>query len=238
MFALTRLRLLTGAAALLAAALLVAGLAGYLFRDAVIESRDGVESTLPAAGTMRDWSPNRGVIGTIRPPKGDKDGKIMLTGDRLGRQCAIYRKKSQEWVCEGVRGLGTIGYADDENVFTRVSSFVLTYEDDDAAEAAWQRMTDETRSELKKLKPEEGSPEQLGEESQSFTMATGTVIVMRSGSVVTQAISHNDYGFARDDDADPEDLAATGPLDNGVEDPIEKWSTLQAATVRKALDGR
>jgi hypothetical protein len=233
-----RVRVLTTAAALAAVVLLVAGLVTYLLQDATVESRDGVESTLPVSGDMRDWSPNRGVIGTLRPPKGDKKGKIVLTGGRLDRQCEIYRKKSQGWACEGVRGLGTIGYAYDENVFTRVSSLVLTYEDDGAAEDAWQAMTDRTRSELKKLKPEESSSDQVGDESRSFTMPTGTVVVMRSGSVVAQAISHNDYGFDHGGDVDAEDPAGYGEVDDARKDPIEKWSTLQAKAVREALDAQ
>lgn len=223
MIPMTRRRASTAVAVVVA--VLLAALAMYAFRDVTLDSFDDVDAALPTEKDMPGWSANRGIIGTLPPPKGDRKGKLVLVGGKLDGQCRIYRKKSNGWACDGLQGMGMVGYAYNKNVFTRVSSMVLAYEDSGAAEAAWKALVEKTRNEYKKA--EEGTGPEVGDESRSFAMRVGTIVVLRSGSVVAQVMSHNDFGFG----------SGSG-TDNARRDPIRMWSSVQAEKIARALNGK
>ena len=219
MIRITRRRAMAGTAL----ALLLAGAGTYAFwDDPTLDGSKEINAALPTEKDMPGFMPNRGIEGVLSPPGGDRNGKAVLTGRELGAQCRTYRKQEDGWACQGLQGMGMVGFANTSNVDSRVGSFVLAYKDDDAAETAWKKMVEKTRKELPKAK-EQKAPH-VGDESQYFVLGTGSVVVLRSGSVVAQAMSFYEYGYK--DGAEYADE---------LKDPIRMWSALQVKKMEEAL---
>ncbi|HWE87867.1 MAG TPA: hypothetical protein VG317_00220 [Pseudonocardiaceae bacterium] len=161
-------------------------------------------------------------------PANTKDGRAVLTGAGLAEQCAIYQQQGTGWAGEGIQGLGVVGFENANNVDSRIASFVLAYADDSDAETVWVKMTDATRTQLPQAKQQNSA---VGDQNSSFVTDAGTVVVLRTGSVVAPAMSHSDMGYQGA--ADP-----YGDTTNPDEtDPIQMWSTVQARKINAVLGG-
>jgi hypothetical protein len=200
--------------------LLVAVVGVVVLGDRTLD-REGLEKALPTKTDVPGYLANRGVVTVLDPPGDDVEGRAVLTGEKLDRQCQVYRANDDPWACDGLRGMGIVGFANEKNVDSRISSLVLAYDGNGAAEKAWRAMVEQTR------KLVGGAAEQVapraGDESVVFAGKSGSVVTMRIGSVVAQAVTHFDYGYR------------TGNQPSELKDPIEMWVKVQAEKIEEAL---
>lgn len=186
---------------------------------ATLDDAAAVESALPTTKDMPGYSASGGVVSVLDAPKNAGMGKTVYSGDKLAAACARYRRSGDAWACEDLRGLGIAAYQDNENVESRVSSFVLGYRSSGAAKDAWRRAVAQQRKDLPKSK--EAAEPAYGDESRTFTTPTGSIVLMRQASVLAIAMSHYDYGYRSDDSA--------------TADPIETWAEVQQQKIEQAL---
>jgi hypothetical protein len=197
--------------ALLSVVIVLAAGAWFLWPRATLEDNGAVDRALPTEGDFPGYFANRGVAVVLDPPGGDVDGRVVVTGDALRKQCEHYRGQGDGWACDGLRGLGLVGFADSENVESRVGAYVLSYADAGAAKDAWRTMVDKVRAEQPAFEERTIAG---GDQRAAYGAPQGTLAVLRTGPVVTLTISSFDYGYRA-----PE-----------WEDPIGKWTE---AVVRK-----
>lgn len=196
---------------------LAAGAAGwFLWPRATLEDNGAVDRALPTESDFRGYFANRGIAVILDPPGGDVAGRVVVTGDALRSQCDHYRGQGDGWACDDLRGLGLVGFADSENVESRVGAYVLSYADAGAAKDAWKTMVDKVRAEHPAL---EERPIAGGDQRAAYGTPQGTLAVLRTGPVVTLTMSSFDYGYRA-----PE-----------REDPIGKWTEAVLGTITAAL---
>ncbi|MFD2468271.1 hypothetical protein [Amycolatopsis silviterrae] len=213
------------------------GLAGVVLVGAVacggptLDREAAMESALPVEKDVPGFVASGGIDGPLRGPQGMQMGRIALAGDKLAAQCRTYGAEGTGWACDGLVGLGTVGFEDVNNVEARIASFVLAYDGEGSAETAWSKLVDATRANLHELSPRQGSDPAEGDQSQSFTSEVGTTVVARVGSVVVLAMSHYADGYATNlDTAEP--VSPAHPAD-----PIRTWADVQARKAAAALAG-
>jgi hypothetical protein len=200
--------------------LLVAGVGVVALGDRSLD-REGLEKTLPTETDVPGYLANRGTVTVLDPPGDDIEGRAVLTGERLDRQCQVYRANDDPWACDGLRGLGVVGFENEKNVDSRISSYVLAYDSSGAAKKAWRAMVEQTRK-LMGVAAERETP-RAGDESVVFASESGSVVTMRIGSVVAQAVTYFSYGYP------------TGNQPSELKDPIEMWVRVQAEKIEEAL---
>lgn len=212
----------------LAAAVAVAAVVAFVVLPGggpVLDNASAVRSAMPSAKDMHNWEPSGGIIGALPEPAGQRTPAV-LTGHDLRERCGFLAEKSAGWACDGLRGLGLCGFEFDPNVDVRVGCTVLAYDSDDAAKSAWAKVASADWRRLRALhwQPDASLPA-AGDQSRSFSSNAGSLVVIRSGSVVAEAISSSDLG--------PFD---TGPgADPAHRDPIRMWSSQLARTITAAL---
>jgi hypothetical protein len=107
-----------------------------------------------------------------------------------------------------------------ENVYFRVLSNVLAYDDGDAAEAGWDGLVADVRQEIPEdADVEERSPD-LGDESLAFEAEGVTVLAIRIEAVVVEATiwDGSDQVSAEDE-----------------RDMVERWPALQISKIEELL---
>ncbi|KJK40105.1 hypothetical protein UK23_40545 [Lentzea aerocolonigenes] len=203
------------------AALLLATSVGVyaLLVDTGIDGPDEIAAALPTVDDMPGYRAHRGAGDVLSDPGTGDDGQAVLTGKPLGNLCFSYQNQNDGWACEGLLGLGVVGFVNDS--LARVGSFVLAYQDEASATKAWSAMVRATRAEHEHA--EVRDQPHAGDESRSFVLSTGTITVMRFGSVVAQAVSLSEYGF--EDRVVPPSAA---------KDPIEQWVRVLAEKIEDA----
>lgn len=151
-------------------------------------------------------------------------GTTAFTGDRLGPVCDRYRSQGDAWACDGLRGLGVASYQYNEDVESRISSYVLGFRSSGAAKKAWEQAMAQTRRALKQWKEQE-SPN-YGYESRTFVAEAATSVVMRRGSVVAIVTAHSANGYR----TEGESWTQGRPRN-----PIKPWARLQLRKIDEAL---
>jgi hypothetical protein len=200
--------------------LVVAGVGVVALGDRKLD-RQGLEKALPTEADVPGYVASRGIVTVLDPPGDDVEGRAVLTGERLDRQCQVYRANDDPWACDGLRGMGVVSFANKKNVDSRIGSYVLAYDGDGAAKKAWREMVEQTRR-LMGAAAEREAP-RAGDESVVLAGKSGSVVTMRIGSVVAQAVSHFGGGYL------------TGNQPSEVKDPIEMWAKVQAEKIEEAL---
>lgn len=116
----------------------------------------------------------------LTAPSCDRNGKAVVTGNDLDAPCRTYREQKDGWACQSLRGMGIVRFANLSNVDSRVGSFVLAYQNDDAAETAWKVMVEETRKLVPDAEQQKGF--EVGDESQSLVVPAGTRVPQLMGT--------------------------------------------------------
>lgn len=192
-----------------------------------LDSAAALNSALPVQDDISGFTASGGIDEALSAPQGIQMGRVALTGGKLAAQCRTYTSQGTGWACDGLIGLGTVGFEDDQNVDSRVSSYVLAYDGADSAGTAWSKLVDATRTYLKGAK--EGSGPAEGDQSRYFSSQVGTTAVVRVGSVVILEDSNYQYGYA---------TGSGDTLPYGYAhppDPIHRWADVQTRKVIAAL---
>lgn len=216
---------------LAAFAVLLVG-AGYLiFWTPSLDDEAEIEAALPSEADMPGYVENWGILAGLSSPldeavESDEElrGKYVLTGGYLDGQCQVYEDEGDGWVCDDLRGIGMVGYADEGNVYSRVGTTLFAYDDRGSAMSAWEATISKVRDEFPEA-DERAEPE-AGDESLTFMMAQeiSNITVLRVGSVVAQAVAYNEYGPAVGEEFEQE-----------MKGLIEMWAPLQAETIEAEL---
>lgn len=212
------------------AAVAAVAVVGYFLRRSgpALHDAAALHSALPVEKDLSGFIASGGIEGALSNPSGIRNGRIVLTGDKLAAQCRRYASQGTGWACDGLTGLGTVGFEDAQNVDSRVSSFVLAYDHSGAAETAWSKLVDATRAYLRGAHPGSGPVE--GDESKAFTSVVGTTLVVRAGSVVILEDSNYEFGYDTGSDDTALPLGYAHPAD-----PIRRWADVQTRKVTDAL---
>ncbi|MBI0313816.1 MULTISPECIES: hypothetical protein [Streptomyces violaceusniger group] len=203
-----------------AAVLAVAGLGAYLLWPAPTLDAADMDAVVPTKRDLPGFVPHDGLTGALSVPSGNKAGRSVLTGGDLDEQCRKWRKEGDGWACRHLRGAGMVVLERSENVFFRVKSDVLAYDDPDAAEAAWDGLVADNRQEIHKVRGAKERSSDLGDAALSFEAPGVTVLAIRVETVVVEAIvwDGSDQVSEADEDA-----------------MVEKWPALQLSKIEKRL---
>ncbi|WP_262697757.1 MULTISPECIES: hypothetical protein [Streptomyces] len=203
-----------------AAVLAVAGLGAYLLWPAPTLDAADMDAALPTKRDLPGFVPYDGLTGALSVPSGNKEGRSVLAGTDLDKQCRKWRKEGDGWACRHLRGAGMVVLERSENVFFRVKSDVLAYDDEDAAEAAWGGLVADNREKIHKIRGAKEHSSDLGDAALSFEAPGVTVLAIRTGTVVVEAIvwDGSDQVSEADEDA-----------------MVEKWPALQLSKIEKQL---
>ncbi|WP_433272107.1 hypothetical protein ACQPZF_15385 [Actinosynnema sp. CS-041913] len=166
--------------------LALGGLGAWLLWPAPTLDAADVDAALPTVRDLPGFVAHDGLTGSLSVPSSNKDGRSVLTGAALDEQCRKWRAEGDGWACEHVHGVGMVVLELSENVFFRVLSNVLAYDDEEAAEAAWNGLVTDTRDRINDAgipNLKEGSPG-LGDASLSFEVPGATSMAVRVGTVV------------------------------------------------------
>ncbi|MFI9005731.1 hypothetical protein ACIGNX_00685 [Actinosynnema sp. NPDC053489] len=148
--------------------------------------RRGPRRGAPTAGDLPGFVAHDGLTGPLPVPGSDQDGRSVPTGTALREQCRKWRAEGDGWACEHAHGVGMVVLELSENVFFRVLSDVVAYDDEDAAEAGWDGLVADLRDRVRR----EGVPgvrersPGWGDEGLSFEGDGVTAMAIRAGSVV------------------------------------------------------
>lgn len=144
----------------------------------------------------------------------------MLVDAALEEQCGTWREEGDVWACQDVHAVGMVVLEQSENVFFRVLSNVLAYDDEDAAEAARNGLVaDLRRTTAEAQEIREGSSD-LGDAGTVFTAPDLTVAAVRVETVVVEAIVWDGSGQVSEEDE---------------RDMAERWPDLQVAKIEELL---
>ncbi|MBI0300227.1 hypothetical protein JBE04_38675 [Streptomyces sp. PRKS01-29] len=203
-----------------AAVLAVAGFGAYLLWPAPTLDAADLDAALPTKRDLPGFVPHDGLTGALSVPAGNKEGRSVLSGTDLDEQCRKWRKEGDGWACGHLRGAGMVVLERSENVFFRVKSDVLAYDDEDAAEAAWDGLVEDNRDQIHKIRGAKEHASGLGDTALSFEAPGVTVLAIRLGTVVVEAIvwDGSDQVSEADEDA-----------------MVEKWPALQLSKIEKRL---
>lgn len=166
-------------------------LGGYLLWPAPTLAAEDMDAVLPTERDLPGFFADDALTGSLKVPQPEnKDGRAVLSGAGLREQCAKWREDHDEWACRGVHGVGMATFLESENVFFRVMSTVLAYDDEDAAEAGWKGMVADNHREIRKAKGSraEERPAGLGDESRAFHAPGVTATAVRTGTVVVETV--------------------------------------------------
>ncbi|WP_157621635.1 hypothetical protein [Saccharothrix sp. NRRL B-16348] len=213
----TRRRVLVGAVAVVLA---LAGLGAYLVWPAPTLDAADIDAALPTERDLPGFVAHDGLTGALSVPTSNDKGRSVLTGAALEEQCRKWREEGDGWACEHVHGVGMVVLELSENVFFRVLSNVLAYDDETAAEAGWNGLVTDIRDRVE----EEGIPNVeesnpgLGDASVSFKLpaAGATSMAIRVGTVVVAATVWD--GSDQVSEQDERDM-------------VRKWPALQLAKI-------
>lgn len=199
--------------------LLAGGLGLYLLSPPVLDETDKIAATLIDKDDMPGYSPSPGIAPPkLSPDNPGMDGRQVVMAGKLADKCRDFREDGDGWACDGLLGMGVVGFSDDSNVDRRVSTTIYAYDGTGAAEATWDKLKSETPGDV--LEPADDAPPEIGDQRAWFTSGTGRLIVWRTGTVVAQAEVNDAFPGSR-----PAELA----------DVLKAWSTLQATTIEEAL---
>ncbi|MFT9474026.1 hypothetical protein [Streptomyces sp. 11-1-2] len=217
MVRMTRRGVLVGVAALVLA---LAGFGGYLWWPAPTLDAADVDAVLPTKRDLPGFIPHDGLTGSLSVPTGNKDGRSVLAGADLDKQCRKWRKEGDDWACRHLRGVGMVVLERSENVFFRVKSDVLAYDDEDAAKAAWNGLVAANRDAIDKIPAAKEHSSDLGDAGRTFEAPGVTVLAIRIETVVMEAIiwDGSDQVSKEDEDA-----------------MVKKWPTLQLSKIEERL---
>ena len=213
----TRRRALVGVAALVVA---LAALGAYLLWPASTLDPENLDSALPTKRDLPGFIPHDGLTGSLSVPSDNKEGRSVLAGKRLDEQCGKWRKEGDVWACRQLNGAGMVVLERSENVFFRVLSNVLAYDDEDAAKTAWKGLVADNRRETDKLPDAKEHSPGLADESRSFEASGVTVLAFRIESVVVEAIVWDGSGQVSEEDEKA---------------MVEKWPALQISKIEEQL---
>lgn len=219
MIRMTRRRAWVGVVAM-ALVLVLAGTGAYLLWPAPTLDAADLDTALPTKRDLPGFIPHDGLTGSLSVPTDNKDGRSVLADAKLDEQCRKWRKDGDSWACRDVHGVGMVVLERSENVFFRVMSNVLAYDDEDAAKAAWSGLVADNRRELKKIPTSEEKSSDLGDASMVFKAPGVTVLPIRIETVVVEAII-----WDGSDQVSPEDEDAM----------VEKWPALQISKIEERL---
>ena len=168
------------------AVLVVAGTGAYLlWPEPTLDGQAAVDAALVTEADMPGFSTWGRIEGSLPQPAGGGDpDRTVLTGAALAETCESYRSPDDSWACQDLQGLGWVGLVKSANAFFRLLSTVLAYEDEDAAEEAYEGLVASQRQAVPE-DHEESSPN-LGDECVSFTFGGATSYAIRSGTVVVE----------------------------------------------------
>ncbi|MFS7877416.1 hypothetical protein ACEYXF_29375 [Streptomyces asiaticus] len=202
------------------AVLAAAGLGAYLLWPAPTLDAADMDAALPTKRDLPGFVPHDGLTGALSVPADNKEGRSVLAGTGLDKQCRKWREEGDGWACRHLHGAGMVVLERSENVFFRVKSDVLAYDDQDAAEAAWDGLVAANREEIHKIRGAEEHSSDLGDAALSFEAPGVTVLAIRVETVVVEAIvwDGSDQVSEADEDA-----------------MVEKWPALQLSKIEKQL---
>ena len=206
-------------AAVAVVALALAGVGAYLLWPAPTLEPGQLAGVLPTERDLPGFVPYDGLTGALSVPSDNDEGRLVLTGDRLEQQCRTWRSEGDGWACQHVRGVGMVVLEYGENVYFRVMSNVVAYDDEKAAKAGYRGLIADTRTRAPK-DTREGAPG-LGDASRSFETDGITGMVVRVETVVLELSIWD--GSDQVSPADERDM-------------VKRWPALQLKKLEKALD--
>ncbi|MBB5801392.1 hypothetical protein F4560_001160 [Saccharothrix ecbatanensis] len=219
MFRMMRRRTLVGVVAVV---LGLASLGAYLLWPAPTLDAADIDAALPTERDLPGFVAHDGLTGSLSVPSSNKDGRSVLTGAALDDQCRKWREEGDGWACEHVHGVGMVVLELSENVFFRVLSNVLAYDDENAAEVGWNGLVTDIRDRLEEEgipKVKEGSPG-WGDASLSFEVPGSTAMAIRVGTVVVAATVW-----------DGSDQVS----ENEERDMVQRWPALQISKIEQLV---
>ncbi|WP_211126774.1 hypothetical protein [Streptomyces yatensis] len=217
MVRMTRRGVLVGVAALVLA---LAGFGAYLLWPAPTLDAADVDAALPTKRDLPGFIPHDGLTGSLSVPTDNKDGRSVLAGAGLDKQCRTWRKEGDGWACRHLHGAGMVVLERSKNVFFRVKSDVLAYDDEDAAKAAWDGLVADNRGKIDKIPAAKEHSSDLGDAGRSFEAPGVTVLAIRIETVVVEAIIWD--GSDQVSEGDEEAM-------------VKKWPALQLSKIEKQL---
>jgi hypothetical protein len=174
-------------AVLVVLVLVVAGVGAYLFwPEPTLDDQADVDAALVAEADMPGFSTWGRIEGSLpQPAGGDDPERTVLTGAALAETCEDYRSPEDSWACPDLQGMGWVGLVNSANAFFRLLSMVLAYEDEGAAEAAYESLVAGQRRAVPEEDRTESAPD-LGDECVSFQFGGATSYAIRIGTVVVE----------------------------------------------------
>ncbi|WP_067966346.1 hypothetical protein [Nocardiopsis trehalosi] len=222
MLAMTRRRALIAGVVAVVSALVVLG--AYLVWPAPTLDAADLDAALPTERDLPGFIPHNGLIGALSTPSDNDEGRSVLAGAALEEQCRIWREEGDAWACRRVHGAGIVVLEQSENVFFRVLSVVLAYDDEEAAQVAWDGLVDDQVREIGEVpnRPDgEVRSAGLGDESVMIEFPDVTMLAIRTETVVVEAGVWD----------------GSGQVDEPEErDMVERWPALQLAKIEEQLD--
>jgi hypothetical protein len=214
----TRRRALIGVVTAVSA---LVGLGAYLLWPAPALDATDLDTVLPTERDLPGFIPYDGLTGTLSVSPDNDEGRSVLAEADLDEQCRTWREEGDGWACRQVRGVGMVVLEQSENVFFRVLSTVLAYDDEEAAEAAWNGLAADQRRTSGELPDFEERPSDLGDAGVVFEVPGVTVMAVRTGTVVVESIVWDGSGQVGEQEE---------------RDMVARWPALQLAKIEEQLD--
>lgn len=200
--------------------LALAGLGASLLWPAPTLDVADLDAALPTERDLPGFIAFDGLTGALSVPPDNAEGRVVLAGAELDEQCRTWRNERDDWACQDLRGVGMVSLELAENVFFRVHSTALAYEDEDAAEAAWDGLAANIRDDVLDIPNAEEQPSDVGDAAVSFAAPGVTALAIRAETVVVEAIVWDGSDQVSEEDE---------------RDMVEKWLALQISKIEELL---